>query len=116
MGTMKDVFGRIEESGWSNAVRLGQGGLGLHVIKYPSGTFGFTGSVPASLGYTNKDGSPLSADDEDEAMKEMRYSVPGGVGGKYSKFKTRSWKTAKEALAAAKKAGFEVADDADAKE
>jgi len=116
MGTMRDVFGRIEESDLAVAMRFAKGGLGLHVIKYPSGNFGFTGSVPVELGYTNKDGSPLSDDDAAEAMKEVKYSVPGGVGGKYSKFKTRTWKTAKEALAAAKKAGYDVADDADAKE
>jgi hypothetical protein len=115
MGSMREVFEAIEESDLAVAMRLGKGGLGLHVIKYPSGSFGFTGSVPVALGYTNKDGSPLSAGDEEEAMKEVRYSVPGGVGGKHSKFKTRSWKTAKEALVAAKKAGYDVADDADAR-
>jgi hypothetical protein len=27
------------------------GNLGLHVIKFPSGKFGFVGSIPAALGY-----------------------------------------------------------------
>ena len=27
------------------------GNMGLHVIKFPSGRFGYVGSVPAALGY-----------------------------------------------------------------
>lgn len=61
------------------------GNLGLHVIQFPSGRWGFVGSVPPSLAF---EGSP------EEIAKALKFG-PG-----FAKVTTRSWETEQAALEA----------------
>lgn len=77
--------------------------LGLHVIKYPSGRYGFVGSVPQVLAH---EGSP-------EDLATARTSGPG-LARKIAErngrtFKTLAWDTEADAVAFAKARGIEVA-------
>ncbi len=65
----------------------------LTVIKYPSGAYGFAGSVPVELAYEMVDGSPLDPDQ----VRIARHCGPGFA----KKLKGRSWPTEAAALAAA---------------
>lgn len=49
------------------------GTFGVHIIQYPTGKFGFIGSVPASLSYARIDGMPLTEDD----VKKIKQFGPG---------------------------------------
>ena len=83
-------------------VTLGQGNFGIHLMKNPAGTWSFVGSVPVELSYFMRDGSELGA----EMIKKIQRHGPGlfkGVG-------TRVFKTSKEAIKAAKKAGVKEKD------
>jgi len=80
------------------------GNLGLHVIKYPSGKYGFVGRVPAVLAYIHDDGTcPTNSECKDiheagrPALVLKRYGI-----------KTRVFDTEQEARFAAVRAGFEV--------
>lgn len=51
--------------------------LGLHLIQYPSGNWGFVGSVPAKLAWKRKDGKPMA----DEDWRTIKYcSAPAMFG------------------------------------
>ena len=68
--------------------------LGLHVIEYPSGRFGFAGEVPARLAYVMNDGSPVS--------EEMYNNIRSfGIGLFGNRVKTLSFETREEAEIAA---------------
>ena len=69
-----------------------------HLIQSPNGKWGFVGNVPVSLGFAMKDGSPLS----DEMAKNIAHVGPGIYS---KKIKTLSWKSAQDAIKAAKKDG-----------
>ena len=70
----------------------------VHMIQYPTGRFGFAGwRVPVSLVWVNKDGSELT---EQQQMEVARANTPAMLA------KTRSFKTIKEAVQAAKKVGI----------
>ena len=56
--------------------------LGLHTIQYPSGKWGFVGSVPLCLSYEKKDGSPITkkeiadlAQTNNPAMTAKSYGI-----------------------------------------
>lgn len=104
-GQLDEARGRASDKGdWAAATRLGGGGLGLHVIQFPTGTWGFVGSVPVPLKYERRDGKPLSAEDQSTL-------AGANIPGMLKEFKTRSWKTREDAAKAAKAAGHKVADD-----
>ena len=66
----------------------------LILMENPAKNWSFVGRVPMSLGYTEKDGSPLKS----ETMDELQYaSNPSMIA------KTRSFKSKEDALKAAKK-------------
>lgn len=79
--------------------------MGLHVIRYPSGRYGFTGKVPASLAYR---GTP----------EDVQVAVQHGAGiaAKIAKnqgreFTSLSWDSKDAAVAEATAQGFEVIKD-----
>ena len=89
-----------------NPVKMG--GLGLHLIKNPAGTFSFKGRVPVTLAWLNKDGSELSLD---EAWHVSKANYPAMLA------KTRVFESAADALDAAEKLGVlidSIDEDAEA--
>lgn len=72
---------------------------GLHIIQYPSGMFGFVGSVPYDLAYTAKDGQPVDAKTIEGQMR---------LPSNYRTIVGRSWPTFEAALNEAKVKGYEV--------
>jgi hypothetical protein len=81
-----------------------RGNFGLHVEKYPSGKFGFIGSVPMVLAYRMADGSAIS--DKDAA--DIRSFGPGLVC-KSRGIRPRVWNSREEAITEAQSLGYEVA-------
>lgn len=73
--------------------------LGLNVMQYPSGKWGFVGRVPAQLAYTTADENILKeiAQSQSPAMTMKRYGVS-----------KRVWESKASAIADAEAAGFEV--------
>lgn len=67
-----------------------------HVIRYPSGKYGFVGKVPASLAFEYE---------SEEDLKNAQQCGPG-IAGKIAQregriFRTRTWDTEEAALQAA---------------
>ena len=83
---------------------------GVHLIKYPSGRWGFAGTVPMKLAYAHDDGTPLS---EAEAKELSEASIPA-MYAKSIKAKSLSWPDKESALKAAKDAGVSVAHSPEA--
>lgn len=81
------------------------GGLGLHVIKYPSGLFGFVGRVPAVLAYRKTDGSVMSQKEYDE-IAQFGPGSPSSMKARC--IACRTWKTEEYAVEAANDLGFLV--------
>lgn len=78
--------------------------LGLNIIKYPSGKFGFVGRVPYELAYIHSDGhTPTMSEFRDIAQS----SNPAMTCKKYG-IKTLVFDTENEARFYAARAGFEV--------
>ena len=75
---------------------LGEGNMGLHLMKAPTGVWVFKGSVPAHLAYEKKGGGRLTDKDMEKLSK---VSTPSMMAS------TRVFKTQAEALKAAKKEG-----------
>jgi N12 class adenine-specific DNA methylase/broad specificity phosphatase PhoE len=73
------------------------GNLGLHVIQFPSGKWGFVGSVPNDLGYEQKDGSPATP----EQVSNIKQFGAGFVSG----VRKRGWDTKEQAIAEAARLG-----------
>lgn len=71
--------------------------LGLHVIEYPSGRFGFVGSVPSKLAYVTKAGNFVT-----DAEVEANMRLPASA----RMIKTRSFESADEAWLEAARLGF----------
>jgi len=84
--------------------------FGVHLIKYPSGRWGFAGTVPMQLAYAHDDGTPLS---EAEAKELSESSIPT-MYAKSIKAKSLSWPDKESALKAAKDAGVSVAPSPEA--
>jgi hypothetical protein len=75
------------------------GGLGLHVIKYPSGRFGFVGRVPGELAYIKPSG---------ELLTEQEFDTARHCGLGVLHLLTRTWDSRESAVEAARKLGWEV--------
>lgn len=71
---------------------------GVNLLKYPSGRYGFVGSVPIDLSYIHDDGSFLS---DTEASELLRSGNPA-MYAKIIKANARVFTTPKDALKAAK--------------
>ena len=67
--------------------------LGLHIIKYPTGRFGYVGSVPVDIGFI---------DPTPEKIRAMRQ-----CGGRFGP-KTRTFATREEAIEFAADHGYEA--------
>jgi len=74
-------------------------GLGLHVIQFPSGRFGFAGRVPLELAYRRADGSVPT---EAEVSDDLR------LPGNFRALKARTFETREEACSAAAGAGVKA--------
>lgn len=73
------------------------GNLGLHVMQFPSGKWGFVGSVPIELSYEPYKGS------YEEALKMVNASLARFL-------KRKAWDSEAEARAAAEAAGHKLAN------
>jgi len=80
------------------------GNLGLHVLQYPSGRFGFVGHVPMELAFQHEDGT---APNEQEQKELVQANIPSMVCKKYG-LKTRTFATEQDAILAAWSAGFQA--------
>jgi hypothetical protein len=69
----------------------------LSLIKNPSGTYSFVGSVPFPLSYERKDGGIVTPDYVTEQMR---------LPAKYRNIKAKTWASADDALAEAYQWGF----------
>jgi hypothetical protein len=78
--------------------------MGLNVMKYPSGKYGFVGRVPAELAYIHADGSALTPSEQ----KDIAESQSPALTCKKYGIKTRVFETEQQARFAATRAGFEV--------
>ncbi len=75
--------------------------FGLHVIQYPSGKWGFVGSVPAELSYVTKQGGSISAANIE---KQLRLPANKRI------IKSRAWLTKEAAVEEANERGYEVSN------
>jgi hypothetical protein len=82
------------------------GNLGLNVIRYPSGKYGFVGRVPADLAYVKTDGAIPSEDEcREVAQASFRAMVCKRLG-----IKTRVFESEQAARDAAATAGYLIAN------
>lgn len=81
-------------------------GFGIHVDQYPSGRWGFVGSVPGRLLYAKADGSDMTQEDWDA----MHYSNIPAMTAKARGIVSRVFDTRADALEAADAAGVTVAN------
>lgn len=79
-------------------------GLGLHVVDFPNGRFGFVGSVPRELDIIHADGSQLS----DEEFREYKQASNPGMVKKRCRYKTPLFDTRVEAEEYAARLGYSV--------
>lgn len=82
------------------------GNLGLNVIRYPSGKYGFVGRVPADLAYVKQDGTTPTP----EECKEIAQSGFPGMVCKKLGIKARGFETEQAARDAAQAAGYSIAN------
>jgi hypothetical protein len=75
---------------------------GLSIIRFPSGTYGFAGKVPAGLAFNSSHPGDLATAATCGPGFARRIAEREG-----RTFETLSWATEAEAAAAAKVAGFE---------
>lgn len=69
-----------------------------HVIRYPSGKYGFVGKVPASLAYEYESEGDL------RAAQQCGPGIAGKIAAREGRvFRTRVWDTEEAALQAAAK-------------
>lgn len=71
------------------------------LIQFPTGSYGFAGSIPVELAFVAKDGS---------APTERQLEIERRCGPGFAKLKSRSWPTAAEALAEASRLGVKVSN------
>lgn len=75
---------------------------GLHIIKYPSGRYGFVGRVPAALAYA---GTP----EDIQAATQCGPGIARKIAERNGReFRALVWDTEDEARAAANTLGFTV--------
>lgn len=82
---------RNKMSETQQAMRIANAKLGIHVIQFLPGSWGYVGSVPARLAFVQANGMPAT----DEQIERARKFGPGIVG-----LQTRTWES-KEAAEAA---------------
>jgi len=87
----------------AQAVRL-MGNLGLNVMRYPSGKFGFVGRVPSDLAYIKADGTTPTH----EQCREIAQSSFPAMVCKHLGIKTRVFETEQSARDAARDAGYSI--------
>jgi hypothetical protein len=76
----------------------------LHVIKYPTGRYGFVGRVPFALAYEAEGITP------EEIAHAMAFTVAKAIAEKRGGYlKHKVWETKEAALAEAAAKGFAVA-------
>lgn len=68
----------------------------LSVIEYPSGSFGFVGSVPVQLAYVTKAGNTVTAEEVESQMR---------LPSNYRTIKTRTFASPDDAWREAKRLG-----------
>ena len=73
--------------------------LGLNVMQYPSGKWGFVGRVPAELAYTTTD---------ENILKEIVQSQSPAMTMKHYGVSKRVWENKAAAVADAEAAGYAV--------
>lgn len=84
----------------TQAMRLATGrGLGLHVSKWPSGRYGYVGSVPAHLYYDCSD---------EKILAEIAQSSFPAMACKHYGVKIRGFETEQAAREFAESKGFQV--------
>jgi len=69
--------------------------LGLHIIKFPSGKFGFVGDVPSHLSHVQVNGEPLT----EHQIEVCRHCGPGLLGKKIKSVVFETKEDAEKALA-----------------
>ncbi len=79
----------------------------LSIIQYPSGRFGFVGSVPKDMCVRHADHTPLS----DEEFTAYKQAQNPGMHAKNRGYWEPVFETREQAIAFALKSGSEVADD-----
>lgn len=78
--------------------------LGLHVIKYPSGKYGYVGSVPAELAYVTTAGSTPSP----RVLEEVRQSSNPSWAMKQLGIKATCFESFEEAVNFAREKGHSI--------
>lgn len=73
---------------------------GLRIVKNPSGTYSFVGTVPVELAWATEDGKTPS---------EEQVKIAVQCGPRFARLKTRTWPTAEAALKEAEELGYTVA-------
>jgi len=79
------------------------GNLGLHIIRYPSGRYGFVGRVPAVLAYDGQHAGDLAT--AASSGPRIARLIAEGEGRTLN---VLSWGSEADARAAAEVAGFSV--------
>ena len=69
-----------------------------YLMRFPSGKWGFVGSVPLQLAFEHKDGSELTVE---EGHKVASFGV-----GLFKNIRTRTWIAAIDAMQAAQDVGY----------
>lgn len=72
-----------------------------NLMQFPSGRWGFVGSVDARLSIVQLDGSPATPD-------QIRKAASFGIGIMRHEIRTRSWETRADAIAAAAELGVMI--------
>ncbi len=78
----------------AKALKLRNGGLGLHVIQFPTGKFGYVGSVPADIYY-------VEGASQDDIQKAAQFGERFGP-------KRRIFDTYADAVSLAQSRGYTV--------
>lgn len=78
---------------------------GLHIIKYPTGKYGFVGNVPSELAYIHIDGSKPTPSEFEDIRLDPRIAC------KMYGIVTLVFDTENDALFTAARAGFQVIRD-----
>jgi hypothetical protein len=80
--------------------------FGLHLLKNPSGTYSFVGSVPVELAVYNPDNLPLN-----ELLEAVQRDSM--LPGKYRKFKEKTFRCPITAIVIANGIGYSVNNESE---
>ena len=95
----------MRTEGLAQAYNTVSGISGIHLLKYPTGRFGFCGRVPVSLSVVNADGTPVS-DVVAEKYAHDRHYAGDRVALQSNGLKRRTWETSDAAMADAAAEGY----------